>query len=346
MKILVDITHPAYAHFYRYAIQRWQQDDHDVLITSRAKDITQDLLNEFGFDHIPLGRAKSGFVGLGLELVDRARRLQAIVSDFQPDVATAAAGTFLVYGTLFRRIPNVIFYDTEHDVISNTITYPLATVVITPRSYNRNVRKKQIRYNGYHSLAYTHPSVFTPDPTVLAEEGLQPGEPFTILRLVNWKAVHDFGDYGVTNLDPIVDVLSQYGRVVISSEDPLPDHLKKHELKGPRTNMLHLQAFAQLFFGESATMCSECAMLGTPAIFLSTSRRGYIDELQARHGMVFAFHDPNTGQEEALSQARQLLSAPDTAALWQQKREKMLSELIDVSEFIYTMVLRYGDQKS
>jgi hypothetical protein len=37
--------------------------------------------------------------------------------------------------------------------------------------------------------------------------------------------------------------------------------------------MLHLQAFARLFFGESPTMASECAMLGVPAIFLSTSRR-------------------------------------------------------------------------
>ena len=32
--------------------------------------------------------------------------------------------------------------------------------------------------------------------------------------------------------------------------------------------------YADLFVGESATMASEYAVLGTPAIFVSTSRRG------------------------------------------------------------------------
>jgi hypothetical protein len=344
MRILVDITHPAYAHFYHHAIRRWLDDGHDLLITSRAKDITCDLLDEFGFDHTPIGHARHGIVGLGRELLQRAWTLNGLVGKFKPDVATAAAGVFVVYGCLLRRVPTVIFYDTEHDTLSNAITYPLATVVITPRSYNKDVGKKQIRYPGYHSLAYTHPNVFTPDPAVLAAEGLEPGEPFSIVRIVNWQSIHDRGDQGVQNLGIVIDTLAPYGRVILSSEKPLPPDLAALTLRGPRQNMLHLQAFARLFVGESATMASECAMLGTPAIFLSTSRRGYTDEQQARYDMVYSFNDPQTGQAQALAKARELLDDPETPSAWQAKRARMLAELVNVTDVVVKTVLQYARQ--
>ena len=342
MRILVDITHPAYAHFFHHAIRGWQAAGHDVLITSREKDLTCDLLDEFGFEHIRIGRAGHGVVRLALELAQRAWTLSEIARRFKPHVATAAAGAYLVYGCLPHRVPTVIFYDTEHDQLSNAISYPLAKVVVTPRAYNRDVGKKQIRYPGYHSTAYTHPNQFTPDASVLRGEGLEPGEPFTLVRLVNWKAIHDIGDFGVKNLRDVIETLSPYGRIILSSEKPLPPDLQTLTLRGPRQNMLHLQAFARLFFGESATMASECVMLGTPAIFLSTSRRGYIDEQQNRYDMVYSFNDPETGQAQALDKARELLEDPETPARWQAKREKMLAELIDVTAFIQEKVCSFA----
>ena len=342
MRILVDITHPAHAHFFRHAIQRWQNEGHAVRITSRNKDIAIQLLDEFGFEHTTIGHARHGVAGLGIELVERAWGLGRVIREFRPQVATAIAGTFIVYGCLPYRVPTVVFYDTEHANLSNAITYPLAKAVVTPRAYQKDAGAKQFRYNGYQELAYTDRRVFTPDPSALAAEGLQPGEPFIIVRLVNWGASHDVGDYGVKNLRDVIGALSPYGRVILSSEKTLPPDLQALTLRGPRQNMLHLQAFARLFFGESATMASECAMLGTPAIFLSTSRRGYIDEQQNRYDMVYSFNDPTTGQAQALAKARALLEDPATPALWQAKREKMLNELIDVTAFIDETVRRFA----
>ena len=87
------------------------------------------------------------------------------------------------------------------------------------------------------------------------------------MRLVNWGASHDVGDYGVKNLRDVIDALTPYGRVILSSEKRLPPDLQALTLRGPRQNMLHLQAFARLFLGESATMASECAMLGVSGDF-------------------------------------------------------------------------------
>jgi len=344
MRILVDITHPAHAQFFRHAITCWRAAGHEVRITSRDKDITFALLDEFGYDHTPIGRARRGVMGLGIELLQRAWGLSRVIRQFRPDVATAVAGTFIVYGCLPRRIPTVVFYDTEHARLSNAITYPLATAVVTPRAYQKSVGAKHIRYNGYQELAYTHTSIFTPDPSVLAMEGLAPGEPFTLVRLVNWGASHDVRDYGVKNLREVIDTLAPYGRVILSSEKPLPPDLAALTLRGPRQNMLHLQAFARLFFGESATMASECAMLGTPAIFLSTSRRGYTDEQQARYDMLYSFNDPQTGQAQALAKARELLDDPETPPAWQAKRARMLAELVNVTDVVVKTVLQYARQ--
>ncbi len=343
MRILVDITHPMHVHFFHYAIDRWRAAGHEVWITSRNKDVTLALLDEFALTHTQIGtHARRGIAGLGIELVERAWGLGSVVRHFRPHVAAAEAGTFIVYGCLPYRVPVVVFSDTEHANVSNTITYPLAKAVITPRAYQKSVGTKHIRYNGYQQLAYTHPNVFTPNPDVLAAEGLAPDESFSIVRLVSWQASHDAGDYGVKNLRDIIETLSVYGRVILSSENALPPDLQQHALRGPRKHMLHLQAFAKLFFGESATMASECAMLGTPAIFLSTSRRGYIDELQDRYDMVYSFNDPQSGQQEALAKARKLLDNPSTRTLWQTKRECMLAELIDVTEYITKIVVNYA----
>ena len=343
MRILVDLTHPMHVHFFRHAIARWQGEGHTLCLTSRDKDLTRALLDEFGLGHLRIGRgARRGPVGLAVELVERAWGLSRVVRRFRPDVAAAEAGTFLVYGCLAHRVPVVVFSDTEHARLSNAITYPLARAVITPRAYQKDVGHKHVRYDGYQQLAYTHPTYFTPDPAALEAEGLRPGEPFIVVRLVNWGASHDVGDYGVRNLRQVIETLSPYGRIILSSEKPLPPDLQALTLRGPRRNMLHLQAFARLFFGESATMAAECAMLGTPAIFLSTSRRGYIDELQARYEMVFSFNDPRTGQAEALTRARALLEDPATPAHWEAKRQRMLAELIDVTDFIARTVPCYA----
>ena len=342
MRILLDITHPAHVHFFRNAIRQWQAEGDAVLVTSRDKDITLQLLGEFGFEHRCLSRAKRGVVGLGLELTERGLKLVREVQRFKPDVAAAIAGTFVVYGCLLHRVPTIVFYDTEHAKISNAITYPLASAVVTPQSYEGDIGKKHLRYQGFQELAYTHPRVFTPDAGVLAEEGLKAGDPFIIVRLVNWEAGHDFGDSGVRDLHEVVATLSKYGRVILSSESPLPPDLQPLQMRGAHKSMLHLQAFARLLFGESATMVSECAMLGVPAIFLSTSKRGYINTLQDQYDMVYSYNDPTTGQQKALAKAVALLENPETPALWHNKREKLLSELIDVTQYIVDTVRSFA----
>lgn len=344
MRIAVDLSHPAHFHFFRNAIETWKMQGHDVLILAREKDLTLPLLDETGWPYQCLSRARQGKSGLAIELVEHGSKAWRLLGKHRCQVAVAVSGAFIAYAARLRGIPLLVYYDTEHAKIANKISYPLATRIFTPRAYQQDLGAKHERYNGYQELAYLHPSRFKPDPAALAVEGLQPGEPFTFVRLVSWTSHHDTHDFGVTNLHEVVRRLEKYGRVLISAESPLPDDLKDYARKGRHGDVHHVLGFARLFFGESATMASEAAQLGVPGIFLSTSSRGYTDEQEKQYQMVFNFNGERARQELALKCAEEILADPETPRLFRQRHDRMMQEVIDVTALVLESVQKYARQ--
>ena len=344
LRIAVDITHPAHFHFFKHSIAAWQQHGHSVLVLSRDKDLTLTLLDEAGIPHHCLSTVRKGAVGLAVELVEHASRITVAMRRHRSQVVAAIGGTFMVHAAKLLGIPGLIFYDTEHAKLSNRIAYPFATAIYTPRAYQDDLGPKQQRYDGYHETAYLHPDYFTPDPSRLAVEGLTPGEPFTFVRLVAWQSHHDVRDYGVRSVRHLVETLEPYGRVLISSEAPLPPEFKAYERRGSVTDVHHVLAYARLLFGESATMASEAAQLGVPSIFLSSSSRGYTDELEQRYQMVSCFNGANASEDAALACAASILSLPNAAAIYRERHQRLLAEQIDVSAYITETVERHASR--
>jgi predicted glycosyltransferase len=122
--------------------------------------------------------------------------------------------------------------------------------------------------------------VVKPDESILREYGISKDEKYFIVRFVGWNALHDCSEKGF-NLDSkhnLVEKLSNYGCVIITSEESLPHDLEKYRSKIPIDKIHDVMAFASLVIGESATMASEAAVLGVPAIFISTTGCGHTDE--------------------------------------------------------------------
>ncbi len=65
-------------------------------------------------------------------------------------------------------------------------------------------------------------------------------------------------------------------------------------------------AHAQLVVGESATMSSEAAVLGVPAVFIATTGRGYTDDEERRYGLVRHFTEDQ--YDEAVATVEELLA--------------------------------------
>lgn len=343
MRILLDVTHPADVHFFARPLANWRREGHEVEVAARDKDIALTLLARLGIDFVAVGRAGRGAWGLARELLVRQARLTRLMRARRPDVVAGFGGTFVVHPARRLGVRRVIFTDTETARVSNGITLPFASLVCTPRCYPRRLRVRQLRYEGYKELSYLHPRYFTPDPRRLRVAGLDPAQPFVFVRVVSWRSGHDFFDHGLTDLRAALARLQRHARVVLSAEGELPPDLAALRFRGPLEHVHHALAHARLYFGESATMAAEAAVLGTPAVVVSTSRRSYLDELAARYGLVAHFDHRRRAQREALACAEALLADTRDARPWRERRARMLAEQEDVAEFVTDVVVGRRD---
>lgn len=343
VRILVDICHPAHVHFFRHPIEIWRAAGHVVMVTSRLKEVATHLLDAMGVAHRTLSTQRTGMFGMLRELVERDWRLYRVTREFRPQVLTAIGGTFAAHAALLARRPSVVFYDTENARLQNAITYPVASSVIVPACYHGWLPRRHERYAGYHELSYLHPQRFRPSRELALANGLDPERPNYILRLVSWHANHDVGERHL-DLDLVRAIaarLRHSGKLLISAEGDLPDDLARDRYRGAPEHLHHLMAFCAGYFGESATMASECAVLGVPAVYAACTGRGYTDDQAARYGLVR--NEPRLQPEPMNAALDWLLGrhAAENAAA----RERMLQDNIDVAAFVAQRVLHYAARK-
>lgn len=331
MRFAVDILHPAHVHFFRNFIGEMERRGHRFLITARDKECTVELLRSYGLEHAVLSRHRHGSAALALELIVRTARFWRRARRFRPDFLLGIMGPTIALAGKLLPSKTVIFYDTEMAAVTNRFAYPLADRVCTPECYQGKIGSHHVTYPGYHELAYLHPRRFTPDPGVLESHGLSVDEPLFLVRFVSWGASHDVGERGFSMAGKrrLVERLTRAGRVLISSEGPLPEDLERYRFPLPVQDIHHVLAFARLLVGESATMASEAAVLGTHALFVSKTGRGYTDEQEARYGLVHNFD--HRQEDEALARVEELLGAEDLQADGRRRRERLLAEKIDVT---------------
>ena len=184
MRVVIDIGHPAHVHFFKNTIWNLEKKGHKVMVVSRDKDVVVELLNAYGIPHTVLSKVKPGKVHLIEEWFIREYKLLIISKKFDPDVLMGILSPTVAQVAWMLRKKSIIFNDTEHAVLAQKITYPFCDIICTPSCYLKDAGKKQIRYSGYHELAYLHPSYFTPRPEILKELGVEVGEPFIILRFI------------------------------------------------------------------------------------------------------------------------------------------------------------------
>ena len=340
MRILIDIGHPAHVHQFRNAIHLLEARGHDVLVTSRNKEVTFALLDKYSIPYVKVGDYANNNIKKAINMFKIDAELYSVTSKFQPDILIGGVGNvYIAHVSWLLRRPSILFNDTEHGKLQDQLSYPFTTTICTPSCYTRDLGEKQVRYNGYHELAYLHPDRFTPNPAVLTELGLAEGDPFIIVRFVSWQASHDVGQHGIHDKVGLVKALEQYGRVLITSEGALPPELQPYQVKISPEKMHDFLYFAILFFGDSPTMTTESAILGTPAICVSTwaCGCGNFRDLSSNYDLLYCFRDEHV----ALKKAFEILNSKDLKCEWGSKRKKLLNEKIDVTAFMVEFFENY-----
>ena len=306
MKVLVDINHPAHVHLFKYLIIELRKRGHAVRITSRDKDITLKLLDNYGIDHTVLSRKRSGLIGLAFEYSQRLEGVYGVVKEFNPDVMIGL-NPAITHVSKITDSKSIILHDTEPATLKEYMFSPFADLILTPECFEKDLGSNQVRYPGYQELAYLHPDRFDPDPTHFHSLPIDPNDYFILIRLVSWDASHDIGDEGIMDLSRVIDRLEEGGaRVLITSENDLPPEYTDYELNVDVTGIHDIMYYADAYLGESATMATECVLLGTPAVFVSSSTRGYIHELENDYGLLHSFTG-NGRTEKGLSRVIELM---------------------------------------
>ena len=342
MNILFDINHPAHVHLFRNAIQILKQQGHTIVVTARDKDVTLPLLDHYQIPYRCLSRAKKGMAGLGIELFQRQMQLLPILLKNKIQICVSVTGACSVHVAKLLGIPSLIFYDTEHAKLQNSIANPFATAVVTPSAYWGNIGKNHIRYNGVHDLAYLHPKYFEPNPGILKKLNLRPGQPYVLMRFVAWGAAHDRGHSGISSemKRQLIGKLTALAKIFIVSEAPLEKEFEPYRLTLAPWEVLDALAYATLYLGEGGSMATEAALQGTPSIFVSTLNAGVFEEYQKKYGLMFVFRPDQ--QAEIFNTIEYLFRDEQLKEKWRQRRQKFLDEKIDVTEFMVQTILSYA----
>lgn len=344
MRILIDIGHPKQVHIFKNFTWETQKRRHEILFTARDKEITIYLLRKFGFEYLSLGKHYKSIKGKIFGLIKYDFLLYRISRKFNPDIFLSHGSIYAAHVSFLCNRPHICNEDTGN-MEQIRLYIPFTDILLTSNAYQRDHAKKQIRYNGYSELSYLHPNYFKSDPAILDYLKVKRDEKFVIMRFVSWKASHDIGQKGLSLVmkRKAVKELSKYAKVFISSEEELPDDLKPYQIKIPPEKMHDALYYATMYLGEGATMSSECACLGTPAIYVSSLEVGCCTEQEKKYGLVFNYSESLEDQELSIKKGLELLKAPNLKQKWQKRRKKMLSEKIDVTAFMVWFIENYPE---
>ncbi|MGC3977000.1 MAG: DUF354 domain-containing protein [Paludibacteraceae bacterium] len=343
MNILIDIAHPAHVHLTRNAYFELTKRGHKVIVTVKDIPSAIDLLNKYNIAFIHLGGKSDSLIGKALLQLKFNYKLWKIVKKHKIDIGFGSSLT-IAQLSKYTKIQSIILDDDDDEVEPLFVKYahPAANVILSPVCTKR-ATKKMIGYAGYHELAYLYPNRFSPDENVLLEAGIIPGERFFILRFNAFKAHHDVGVQGLSieNKRRLISMLEQKGKVFITTERNIDDEFKKYQLLVPSHKIHSLLYYATMLVGDSQTMTSEAAVLGTPAIRCNTfvGRISYLEEEEHTYNLTYGFC-PNDA-EKMFQKIEKLLYMPDLKSVWQEKRKKMLEEKIDVTTFFVWLIENY-----
>ena len=345
MKILVDIIHPANVHYFKYFIKRVKQDGHKVFIIAREKDVVFKLLQAYNLSFFSMGKGRIGKGGLGklLYLVYAELLMFKYFLKLRPDIAISFGSTPVAHVSYMFRIPHISFDDTEHAKLNRKLYKPFTEFIATPSCFYQDLGKKHFRFNGYMELFYLHNYRFKPNINVLNELGIKENEPYVIVRYVSWGAFHDIGQKGLSleNRSRLINIISKYAKVFISSEGNIPYEIKKYEIKIAPEKIHDVLAFAKLYIGEGGTMASECALLGVPSIYInSLPLMGYLKDAK-KAGLLYHVNNYDEIEETVVK----ILSDGNTKNRFKKLQKQFLQGKIDPTSLLIWLVESYPESK-
>lgn len=339
MKYIFELNHPKHYYQFKYVMQILKSRGHEISVLARDKDVLLNVLQEEHVGYTVFGKHRKTMLSKVLGTFGLMFKYIAIVKEQRPDVFVSKASW---YGSAMAKIfhkKSAIFPDSEVVKVTNRYVVPMCTKVVTPDSFRLDYGSKHYRIKGIFEDCYLSPHVFQADEAVIEKYGLK--RPYAVVRFVGWFANHDVGKSGFNQREKeeLVQAISKNMNVYISSENDLPDELEPYRLPTPASVIHDVLSFADLYIGDSQTMASEAALLGTPAIrsnsFVGPNDMSNFIMLQEKYGLLYNVAEP----AEAISLATDM-SKNSRKVEWMEKRDKYYAQVGDCNAQIVELIER------
>lgn len=343
MNILIDIAHPAHVHLIRNTYAELIKHKHKVYVTVKEIPSAIDLLEKYHIPYIHLGGKKDSLLGKALLQISYNLKVWWLVTTKNINIGFGTSIT-IPHISRFTNMHSIILDDDDDSAEPLFVKYghPYSDVVLSPDCISR-ASIKGIPYKGYHELAYLHPSRFKPDPEVLSEIGLTTDDTYFVVRFNAFKAHHDVNVEGLSieNKRRLIAYLETKGKVFITTERNIDEEFKKYQLLLSPEKIHSLIYYATLLIGDSQTMTSEAAVLGTPAVKCNSfaGKLSVPNELEEKYGLCYSYLPENSG--EFFEKIKELLNDANTKSVFRKRKEKMLAEKIDVTAFYIWFIKNY-----
>ena len=345
MTILFQLGHPAHFHLFKHTIARLKNDGHQVYILIKKKDILEDLLKESGLPYVnilPSGKKSN------LALLLRLWRVFWFTLTHRVDMLVGSTPEVAQVAWVLRRHSMVMAED-DAVIVPQFIkaVKPFVDQYLSPITCDNGVLESStIHYAGFHKLAYLHPNEFTPDEQVV-DKYFPHQKDYFLLRFAQLNAYHDISAQakGINNeiAKKLMELLLPYGDVYITSERPLGEELEPYRLHINPLDIHHVMAFAKLYIGDSQSMAVEAAMLGTPSLRFNdfAGKIGVLEELEHKYELTYAI--PPSNPQLLYEKISEWLLISNLRAVFQERRQRMLADKIDVTAFFTWFIENYPE---
>lgn len=344
MKIFIDIGHPAHVHYFKNTINSLKKKGHEIIVTARDREFVFDLLDSYNITYYNRGKGKKTIIGKLFDLIRTDFFLLKVSLKYKPDIFLSFSSHYAAQVSYLLRRPHIAVNDTEHeDKVHSILTYPFTDVILTPSSFQNDLGKKQLRFNNVVEGLYLNPKVFKPDKEIKKLLHLKSNEEYVVLRFVSWNAHHDVGHTGISKKlkNDLIKILKNQYRIFISSEEKLEDEYLKYQINIPPEKMHDVLSSATLFIGESATMASESAQLGTHSIFINSLPLMCNIKVGEDAGLIKWFRSSD-GVTEYL---KKIIIIKNLKKVSIEKSNKMQSDFINPTSLLIWFIENYPESK-
>jgi len=349
MRILIDIGHPAHVHLFKNLYFILKKKKHDLFITVKSNlESAKQLLLIYKIPFIPIGSKSDSIILKGVKQIVYDLSILLLIRKYKIDIGLGTSLN-LAHASKLSGLKSIILDDDDDEVepLFAKLAHPFCDVLLSPDSLKgKRAKKDTIYYPGFHELAYLHPKRFIPDVDILKEAGINQKEKYFVLRFNSFKAHHDIKSKGLSlsAKKELIDILKSKGKIFITTEREIESEFSNYQIKLTPDKIHSLLYYATMFIGDSQTMTSEAAILGTPAIRSNTfvGKISYLEE-EEKYGLTYGFKPYHI--REMFAKINELLTMPDLKKEWQERKRKMLSEKIDLTAFLDWFIENFPNSK-